>query len=73
MWLELQYLQATSADPGHHRSLEQSAFRLKRLESAQRRFQGAVQSLTTLRTLLPAGEPAAALPKVCEERQRKRA
>jgi len=53
-WLELQHLQGASADPGRG-SLEQANFRLKRLESAQRRFEGSIKALTTLRTLLPAG------------------
>lgn len=47
-------MESISADPGRG-TLEQANFRLKRLESAQRRFDNAVKSLTTLRTLLPAG------------------
>ena len=53
-WMEVKYMESVSADPGRG-TLEQAAFRLKRLESAQRRFDNAVKSLTTLRTLLPAG------------------
>jgi hypothetical protein len=53
-WLEVQCLQGAAAEPGRG-SLEQASFRLKRLESAQRRFDGSVKTLTTLRSLLPAG------------------
>ena len=53
-WMEVKYVESVSADPGRG-TLEQAAFRLKRLESAQRRFDNAVKSLSTLRTLMPAG------------------
>jgi hypothetical protein len=67
-WMELKYVETTSADPGPG-SLEQAAFRLKRLESAQKRFDQAVKTLTTLRTLLPAGLAPAGAIKVFEEKR----
>jgi len=60
-WMEVNYLESVSADPGRG-SLDQSAFRLKRLESAQRRYLQALKSLTELRALAPGGlTPAKAL------------
>src|SRR5947209_877821 len=53
-WMELQYVQGVSANAGHG-SLEQARYRLKRLESAQKRFESSLKTLTTLRTLVPAG------------------
>jgi hypothetical protein len=67
-WMELKYVESTSADPGHG-SLEQAAFRLKRLESAQKRFDQAVKTLTSVRTLLPAGLAPAGAIKVFEEKR----
>ena len=53
-WLETKFLETTAADPGKG-SLEQAAFRLKRLESAQRRYLHAVTALSNVRRLVPAG------------------
>ena len=53
-WMEVSYLESVSADPGRS-SLDQADFRLKRLESAQRRYLTALKTLTTLRTLVPTG------------------
>ena len=50
-WLELQYLRTVSAST--HGSLPQANFLLKRLESAQKRFDRAVKNLTTIRVLMP--------------------
>jgi hypothetical protein len=49
-WMEVSYLETVSADPGRS-SLEQADFRLKRLESAQRRYMNAMKTLTNVRTL----------------------
>jgi hypothetical protein len=60
-WLEVSYLEGMSADPGRS-SLNQSDFRLKRLESAQRRYLNAMKTLTSVRTLaLPGLAPAPAV------------
>jgi hypothetical protein len=60
-WLECKYLEGISAEPGRG-SLDQAAFRLRRLESSQKRYLNAVKMLTTVRTLLPAGlAPAQAI------------
>jgi hypothetical protein len=53
-WLEVTYLEGVSAGSGTG-SLDQAGFRLKRLESAQKRYLNAVKTLTTLRALVPAG------------------
>ena len=53
-WLEVKHAESVSADPGRT-SLEQSAFKLKRLESAQRRYSEAIKGLATTRQLLPKG------------------
>ncbi len=53
-WLEAKYLESVSADPGRG-SLEVAGFRLKHLESAQKRYLGALKTLTSLRALAPAG------------------
>jgi len=52
-WLEVKYAESISAR--ENLVLEQSAFRLKRLESAQRRHLIVIQTLTTLRKTMPAG------------------
>jgi hypothetical protein len=49
-WMEVSYLESVSADPGRS-SLNQADFRLKRLESAQRRYLSAMKALTSVRTL----------------------
>jgi hypothetical protein len=53
-WLAAQHGELQAAGPAGG-SLQQAAFRLKRAESAQRRLQGAVKTLATLRALLPEG------------------
>jgi hypothetical protein len=53
-WLEVQHLERVSADATAG-SLDQAGFRLKRLESAQKRYLNAVKTLTTVRALVPAG------------------
>jgi len=53
-WLEVTSLQTLSA-PTESGSLEQAGFKLKRLESAQRRYHNAIKLLGTLHALLPAG------------------
>jgi hypothetical protein len=69
-WLEMKYLEGVSAEPGRG-SLEQASFRLKRLESAQKRFDGAVKTLTTLRTLLPTGQAPVQPPRLYEPQQQR--
>jgi hypothetical protein len=53
-WMEAKSVEHRSASAGTS-SLDQAGFRLKRLESAQKQFQNAVQALTRTRALLPAG------------------
>src|SRR5262245_23218668 len=60
-WMEVSYLEAVAADPGCS-SLDQSDFRLRRLESAQRRYLNALKSLASVRTLaLPGLAPTPAV------------
>jgi hypothetical protein len=54
VWLEVKCAQSLSAHGGSG-SLEQARFRLQRLESAQKRLESAVRTLTTQRALLPSG------------------
>ena len=53
-WLQTKYIEATSANTvgGTH---EQTQTRIRRLESAQRRYLESIKTLTTVRTLMPAG------------------
>jgi len=51
---EHEQAQIEAASPAG-RSLPQAAFRLRRAESAQRRYLNAVKTLTTLRALAPQG------------------
>ena len=67
-WMETKYLEAADADSGK-RSLDQASFRLKRLESAQRRYMNAIKMLTTLRTLIPAGLAAKQPLKIYEPKR----
>jgi DNA repair ATPase RecN len=53
-WLEVQYVESISADSGRS-SLDQAAFRLKRLESAQRRYAESIKTLATIRQQMPKG------------------
>jgi hypothetical protein len=53
-WLELKYVEILSSDPPKG-TLEQARFRLRCLESAQRRHLSAVKMLTSVRALLPSG------------------
>src|SRR5262245_20500233 len=57
-WLEVNYFQATAANPGPG-SLEQAALALRRLESAHRRHLGAIKALADVRRLAPAGRAPA--------------
>jgi hypothetical protein len=53
-WLELSHGQLSEADPGS-RTGDQLAQRLKRLESAEKRYLAAMKTLATARALLPRG------------------
>jgi hypothetical protein len=60
-WMEVSYLETVAADPGRS-SLDQADIRLKRLESAQRRYLSALKALTSVRTLaLPGLAPPPAV------------
>jgi hypothetical protein len=60
-FLEMTYLQGLAAGASTG-SLDQAGFRLRRLESAQKRYLNAIKTLTTLRALVPGGlVPARAL------------
>jgi hypothetical protein len=62
-WLATCQAEAAAAQVGG--SLPLAAFRLRRAESAQRRFASAVKMLLLVRTLLPSGGPAlASIPAV---------
>src|SRR5262245_53750852 len=54
-WIEVNYLESLAAEPAHG-SVEVAGFRLKRLESAQRRYLQALKTLTTLAHARP-GRP----------------
>ena len=71
-WMEVKYLEGVSANAGHG-SLEQARYRLKRLESAQRRFDGAVKTLSTVRTLMPSGLAPSGSVKLYEVPKRQQA
>jgi hypothetical protein len=72
-WMETKVLECSSADPVRG-SLDQANFRLKRLESAPKRYLNAVKMLTDLRTLLPAGlSPSGAIKLYEPEPKRQRA
>jgi hypothetical protein len=53
-WMEVKYLEAATAEAGRS-PLENDALRLRRLESAQRRCFNAINMLTNVRALAPAG------------------
>jgi hypothetical protein len=53
-YLVMQHAEITAASPSTG-SLAQAAFRLKRAESAQRRFLAALKTMAALRALFPAG------------------
>jgi hypothetical protein len=57
-WLEVRYVESISADPGPG-TLDQASFRLKRVESAERRYLTAVKTLSQIRALT-SGQPAPA-------------
>src|SRR5205823_2402413 len=71
-WMEVKDLRGPSAAPGRG-SLELAGFRLKRLESAQRRYLTAIKTLTTERGLIPAGTAPPGTVKLYEEPGRQRA
>ena len=54
-WLAAEHAEAAAAEVGG--SLPQATFRLKRAESAQKRFAGSVKTLALIRSLLPRGVP----------------
>jgi hypothetical protein len=69
-WMETRYAEMASSDQGEA-SLKQAGFRLKRLESAHKRYMEAVKELATLRRLQPSGRtPAAAVGLYEPDRQR---
>jgi hypothetical protein len=69
-WMEVKYLETVAADPGRS-SLDQADFRLKRLESAQRRYFTVLKTLTSVRTLaLPGQAPTPAIKLHDPTRQR---
>jgi hypothetical protein len=68
-WMECQYLASVSANPCRS-SLDQAAFQLERVESAQKRYLNAAKTLTTLRALLPSGLAPAQAVQVFQEPQR---
>jgi len=59
-WLELQFARLDAAEPDA--SLAQAKLRLRRLESAQRRHDTALKSLTQIRKILP--QPQAGPPRL---------
>lgn len=69
-WMELTYLQTISADPPGG-SLEQAKFRLRQLESAERRHANAIKTLAILRSRVPAGLAPAQSIRLHEEKARK--
>jgi hypothetical protein len=71
-WLETKYLEATAAEPGRA-SVQQAGHRLKRLESAQRRYLNAVKTLTAVRKLIPASAAPAGPIRLHREPERERA
>jgi hypothetical protein len=72
-WMETRYAEVALADQ-EKRSLKQAGYRLKRLESAQKRYLEALKELVTVRGLLPDGQvPAPALRLHEPNRQRARA
>ena len=71
-WLETKYVESTSA-LAKQGSVDNANYRLKRLESAQRRYEGAIKTLATIRTLLPTGLAPAGAIKLYEEKEKKKA
>jgi hypothetical protein len=71
-WLEAKFMECVAADPSKF-TLTQASFRLKRLESAQKRYQAALKLLITMRTQMPNGLAPAGSVKLHEEPERKRA
>lgn len=71
-YLEAKYLESVTASATKG-TLDQSALRLRRLESAQRRQIAAINALTTLRTLEPTAVAPAPTIKMHEEEERHRA
>ncbi len=64
-WLEVQYVETMSADTSH-RGLNQKAEGLKWLESSQKRYFSAIQTLMGVRAMVPAGMTVVAAPKLHE-------
>jgi hypothetical protein len=71
-YMEVKYMESVSAVPVRD-SLEQAAFRLKRLESAQKRYLSAVRMLTEVRTIMPNGLAPAGAIKLHGDKERQSA
>jgi hypothetical protein len=65
-WMEVKFLECRAADPGRG-SLDQANFRLKRLESAQKRYLAAVKTLTDVRARLPASRSPSTAARLYDE------
>ena len=68
-WLELSHAQVMAADPGEA-TPGQAGFRLRRAESAQKRYLAAIKTLTTVRALVPRGLLPANLLKLHDPEKR---
>ncbi len=53
-WMEVKYLETATAS-AEGSSLAQASFRLKHVESAQKRYLTSIKMMTEVRTLIPAG------------------
>ena len=71
-WLEVKHVENESALADED-SVATASFRLKRLESAQRRFDSAVKTLSSVRALLPSGVAPAGAIKLYEKRAKQMA
>jgi hypothetical protein len=68
-WLAVNHAQMAAAQDGG--SIEQAALRLRRADSAQRRYLGAMKLLTQLRALMPAGLAPLDAPKLHDPRRKR--
>jgi hypothetical protein len=71
-WLEVKHVENESA-LAEEGSVATASFRLRRLESAQRRFDNAVKTLSSVRALLPDGVAPARAIKLYEDREKQMA
>jgi hypothetical protein len=69
-WLEMSHAQLQAADAGKV-TPPHATFRLKRAESAQRRYLAAIKMLTAVRALLPRGLLPANPPRLFEREETK--